>query len=109
MSGSCPDCGKHIVRPRYAGQPCRSCASKRIHQNPEYAAKIQATKLRPEMREAARIRLHTPDSIAKRTASLLSAVPAEYRPLYLSLREYGNRQERIAMVRDQMRKDGVAA
>lgn len=65
--------------------------------------------MRPEMREAARIRLHTPESIAKRTATLLGAVPADYRPLYLSLREYGNRQERIAMVRDQMRKDGVAA
>lgn len=109
MSG-CIDCGTAICR---KATRCRSCNAKHTSARPEtrlanslrinlpeVRAKMAATRRKPETRER--------QAISQRAARLRH-IHEDYRDLYMDLQRHGTAAERLAMVHDQMRKDGVAA
>ncbi len=67
----------------------------------------------PATRAKLNAALACPDVRKRRVESIratkLGHIHVDYRDLYMSLRHCGTAAERSAMVRGQMRKDGVAA
>lgn len=106
----CVDCQTRICR---RATRCRSCSGKRNSELPQVIAARQEYLSRPETLAKTRATLHRPEVYAKRGAAYrankLRDVPEAYRDLYASLKRYGSAAERLAMVQEQMRKDGVAA
>lgn len=106
----CVDCQTRICR---RAKRCRSCAGKRNNALPHVQKARQEYLTRPDTLAKTRAALHRPDVIAKRAATWranqLRDVPEAYRDLYVSLKRYGSPEERLAMVRAQMAKDGVVA
>lgn len=126
MSG-CFDCGKTISR---RATRCRSCNAAYVARSegtiealrarmndPATRAKLNVALACPEMRrrrtDSIRAALACPEVRKRRAISVraakLSHVHADYRDLYMSLRNYGTASERLSIVHAQMAKDGVAA
>lgn len=104
----CAECGVDIDA---RAMRCRSCSARRVWRSTDLPTR-RAKYLQTDAAMAKlRAGLHNPDAIARRAQTqsdnALSHIPEDYRPLYRSLKRYATPAERLEMVRDQMRKDGV--